>query len=251
MKARKISVAAILFLVSISCAALQTKKPKAPLPPPPPGHVLFDVDLTAGNATPGQVTGGAFEGGWRVTATEGQRIVFDAGHPMAGGVLEVSFTVAAKENDKGSGAKAAVPRKIDWVGLYEDATLTQDPNGGDVFYARTGQDPQKFSRIKAYGKKFDKGEWENAIGAASDWVADDKTVHTVKLEWRGGLAIFHDTKGAVHVCPKKTCSNLLPIDRLRYAFIGSDRYTNLNAQGLRFVRAKLTEYEAPKTAVSP
>ncbi len=231
----------LLTFLGTGCATSLGKKAKPALPPEPTGHVLFDVDLTKGSAAPGQVTGGVFDGGWRVTAPNGQRIAFDAGHPVSGGFLEVSFTLS--QIPQGAG-KA----KMNWVGLYEDAALTQEPRGGDVFYIRAGQDPGKWSRIKAYGKKFDKGEWENAVGKTADWVADDHTVQTVKLEWRMGLAIFHDAKGAVHVCPKKICSAALAIDKLRYAFVGSDAYTNLSPEGMRFVRVKLVEYAAADTA---
>lgn len=222
-----------------SCALLfPEKKPKL-LPPPPPAHTLFEVDLTKGSAAPGQVTGGTFDGGWKVTSRDGQRIVFDAGHPVSNGFLEVSFTM------DGSRATGDGKTKMNWVGLYESAALTQEPDGGDVFYARTGQDPEQFSRIKAYGKKFDKGEWENAVGQAGDWHPDGKTVGRVKLEWRGGIAIFHDPKGAVHVCPKKICNEKLPIDKLRYVFLGSDKYTNTSPEGLRFLSVKLVEYQVP------
>lgn len=198
--------------------------------------VLLDVDLTTGSAGPGLVEGGAWDGGWRVVAEKGDRIVFDAGHPVAAGYFEVRFTMR-------SSPYVDPPRKVNWVGLYEDASLSQNTGDGDVFYARAGNPKYRFSKAKAYGKKFDKTEWEPAVGDPSSWVTDDRTVHTVRLEWRDGRAIFHDPRGDVTPCPEKHCNSRLPIDELRYAFIGGDRYLDYSLVGLRFLRAKLVEYQ--------
>jgi hypothetical protein len=131
--------------------------------------------------------------------------------------------------------------KIEWVGLYEEPSLSQAASSGDIFYARVGDPDYKFSRVKAYGRKFDKNEWENDVGTAAQWVQDDRTPQTVRLEWRGGRAIFFDPSGKHHSCSRKLCNPQFPIDRLRYAVIGSDRYSNVSLEGIRFLRVKLVE----------
>lgn len=216
------------------CAALRGETVTATAPPLP-HKVIFDVDLTTGSAGPGAVTGGSWDHGWRVTQDKGERIVFDAGQPIKAGYFEVSFTMSRRPHE-------GPPRKIDWVGMFEDQTLSQAASSGDIFYARVGDPKYKFSRVKAGGRKFDDTEWEKSVGDEAEWKADDKTVQTVRLEWRGGVAIFRDTKNKDHACSKKLCDPKNPIDRLRYATIGSDRYTDLSLVGLRFVRAKLVEY---------
>jgi hypothetical protein len=202
--------------------------------------VVVDVDLTKGDAGPGVVTGGKFEGGWRVTSRDGQRIVFDAGHPMANGYLEVRYTMSRPPH-------APPPAKIQWVGLHEDPGLNQATSTGDTFYARAGEEGYKFSRVKAYGRKFDKSEWENDVGRAEEWATDDHTEQSVRLEWKGGRAIFVDPTGKAHTCPKKLCTPRFPIDRLRYAFLGSDKYTGVSLEGIRFLHVKLVEL-LPETA---
>jgi hypothetical protein len=197
-------------------------------------QVLIDVDLTQGDAGSGVVTGGKFDGGWRVTSRNGERIVFDAGRPLKNGYLEVSYTMSRPPH-------APPPAKIQWVGLHEDPGLSQATSNGDTFYARAGEPDYKFSRVKAYGRKFDKNEWENDVGTADQWITDDRTRQTVRLEWKGGRAIFVDPSGKSHACSKKICTAQLPIDRLRYAFIGSDKYTGVSLEGIRFLHVKLVE----------
>jgi hypothetical protein len=218
--------------LSLGCAHLQQASQPAEVAYRE--QVLLDVDLTKGSAGPGVVTGGKFEGGWRVTSRQGERIVFDAGRPLANGYLEVRFTMSRPPHQPPSA-------KIQWVGLYEDASLSQAVSGGDIFYARAGEPGYKFSRIKAYGRKFDKTEWENDVGQLAEWITDDKTVQTVRLEWKGGRANFIDAAGKPHDCPRKLCGGNYPIDRLRYAALGSDRYTDLSLEGIRFVHVKLVE----------
>jgi hypothetical protein len=198
-------------------------------------EVVMDVDLTTGSAGAGQVTGGRFDGGWRVTSRNGDRIVFDAGRPLAAGYLEVAYTMAKPPH-------APPVAKINWVGLYEEPALSQEKSGGDIFYVRAGDPGYKYGRVKAYGRKFDKSEWENDVGRATDWVPDDKTVQTVRLEWKEGRAIFVDPKGKPHACSKKLCNPKFPIDRLRYAVLGSDLYTGVSLEGIRFLRVKLVSY---------
>jgi hypothetical protein len=136
---------------------------------------------------------------------------------------------------------APPPAKIQWVGLHEDPGLSQATSSGDIFYARVGEPGYKFSRVKAYGRKFDKNEWENDVGAEEQWVGDDHTPQTVRLEWKEGRAIFVDPSGKRHACSRKLCTPGFPIDRLRYAFIGSDRYTGVSLEGIRFLSVKLVE----------
>lgn len=236
MTTRPVALTCILALGALSCAQLAASNKKAPLPALPE-KVLFEIDLTTGNAGPGQATGGSWEGGWRVAAKD-DRIVFDAGHPIANGYLEASFTM----NRAPHGASS---QKLQWIGLHEDASLSQSAHAGDIFYARAGDPKYKWSRLKAGGKKFDDTEWENSVGDPGDWVTDDKTVQTVKLEWRGGQAIFHDSKGRSHACSKKICGGRFPIDRLRYAFLGGDKYGDGSLIGIRFTKVKLVEYDVP------
>ncbi len=160
-------------------------------------RVIFDVDLTKGSAGPGKVTGGLWETGWRTTGADHERIVFDAGRPIAEGYREVSFTANQLPITD-------PPRKINYFGLHEDASLSQNKHEGDILYVRTGNRNYKFSKVKAAGKKFDRNEWEQSIGALEDWVTDDRTVHTVRLEWTSGIATFHDTKGNKYSCAPDT-----------------------------------------------
>lgn len=223
----------LLVLAAAGCATAGAGKPAAP-EVTYREQVVFDVDLTTGSAGPGAVTGGKFDGGWRVTSREGERIVFDAGRPLANGYLEVRYTMSRPPH-------APPAAKIQWVGLHEDPSLSQAVSGGDIFYARVGEDGYKYSRIKAYGRKFDKTEWENDVGQTAQWAQDDKTPQTVRLEWKGGRANFIDAVGKPHECPRRLCGGNYPIDRLRYAFIGSDKYTNVSLEGIRFLHVKLVE----------
>jgi hypothetical protein len=225
----------LLLLVLFGCTHLSNLE-KVGQPPEPTyrEQVILDVDLTTGQAGPGAVTGGKFDGGWRVTSRNGERIVFDAGRPLANGYFEVSYTMSKPPH---------VPpaAKIQWVGLYEEPSLSQAVSSGDIFYARVGEPGYKFSRVKAYGRKFDKNEWENDVGATAQWILDDRTPQTVRLEWRGGRAIFIDPSGKHHACSHKLCTPQYPIDRLRYAVIGSDLYTGVSLEGIRFLHVKLVE----------
>jgi hypothetical protein len=220
-----------LFLLMFGCAHLEKlgEAPEIQYREQP----VLDVDLTKGDAGPGKVTGGKWDGGWRVTSPNGERIVFDAGRPLANGSFEVTYTMSKPPH--------AANAKIEWVGLYEEPSLSQAKSDGDIFYARAGEADYKFSRVKAFGRKFDKKEWENDVGTPQDWIVDDKTPQTVKLQWKGGRAIFVDSKGKEHKCPKKLCGGAYPIDKLRYAVIGSDMYTNLSLEGIRFLHVKLLE----------
>jgi hypothetical protein len=67
-----------------------------------------------------------------------------------------------------------------------------------------------------------------------------QTRQTVRFEWKGGRAIFVDPGGKPHACPRRLCGGQYPIDRLRYAFIGSDKYTGVLV-GIRFLHVKLVE----------
>lgn len=196
--------------------------------------VVFEVDLTKGSAAPGAVSGGTWDKGWKTTGAKDERIVFDAGGPVANGILEASFTVDELPWKHGTG-------KINYIGLHEEASLSQNKHRGDLFYARTGNANYRFSNVKAAGRPFDRTEHEPRVGSAEDWIADGKTVHTIKLEWRDGVPMFHDPKGRVTVFPRDVIGGDTPVDRLRYVFLGSDRFTGLTVPGLRFLRVKLTD----------
>src|SRR5205823_4036367 len=126
---RQISVA--LLTLCAACAHLEALADPEEAKVKYREQVLLDVDLTQGSAGAGEVTGGKFDGGWRVTSKDGQRIVWDAGRPLANGYFEVSYTMA-KPPHPADGKRV----KIDWVGLHEGPLLDQDKYVGDIFYAR-------------------------------------------------------------------------------------------------------------------
>ncbi len=235
MRSHQASILGMFVVCTIGCGMAAGARKPVNLPALPE-NVILDLDLTQGNAGPGEVTGGTWDDGWRVTSKNGERIVFDAGHPIASGYLLASFTM----KEPPFGAKS---EKVDWIGLHQDPSLSQAKHTGDIFYARAGDPKYNFSRVKAGGRKFDDTEWEKSVGAVTDWLTDDKTVQTVKLEWRNGQTFFHDTRGAIWVCGKKQCGEKFPVDKLRYAFIGSDKYSGISLRGIRFVKLKLVEYQ--------
>ncbi len=201
----------------------------------PRGKVVFDVDLTRGSAGPGQVTGGVWQKGWQCTGAKGERIVFDPGAPVANGRLEVSFTANALPWSHQQG-------KINYAGLHADPGLTQKTNPGGLLYARTGEEKYKFSIVKAAGRQLDRTALEPRLGEATDWVCDDRTVMTIRFEWRDGTPIFHDTKGRTKIFSQDVVGADTPMEKLRYVFIGSDNLNGLTAKGLRFTRVKLVDY---------
>jgi hypothetical protein len=214
-----------------------------PSPTPTPGSpgVVFDIDLTKGpSSLPPQakVVGGTWDNGWRVTGgtkVDPQRIVIDAGYALSHGILEASFTMNQSPVQDG---------KRNYVGIHENAHLHQSLEPfGDILYARSGKPEYRFSKIKAFVKKWDHTEFEESIGALNDWVTDDKYVHNVKFEWGNGTATFTGPKGTKLTCPKSKCgiSPELTLDKLRYVFLGSDEYTGISLKGLRFLKVKLTD----------
>lgn len=206
--------------------------------------IIFDIDLTKGSAGPGIVTGGEWNNGWRVTADD-QRIVYNAGYPIVNGSLEVSFTMnQAPELAPNEG-------KINWVGLFQDSTIDQNNTNGDIFYARAGKPSYLFSKIKAYGKKFNTGELEDALGLLEDWKKDDKTVMKIKFEWINGRAIFYDVNEKKYICPDDKCTPELPIDKLQYVFLGSTTHAyNMGLKGIRFLSIKLIDLGQPVPSVN-
>jgi enterochelin esterase-like enzyme len=225
---------------------IQAGRGKQPAAQPAPvGRVIFDVDLTKGDAGPGAVTGGKWDGGWRTTGAKGERIVFDAGRAVANGRLEVRVTIPRKPWGDGAAGK------VNWVGLHEDPRLNQNDSAGDLFYARVGSEAYKFSNVKAAGRAFDRTEHEPRVGSADDWTADDKTVHAVTLEWRDGVPVFTDARGKVTVFPRDKVGADTSVDALRYAFLGSDNFTGLTVPGLRFLSAKLTDLGPSAAAPAP
>lgn len=74
---------------------------------------------------------------------------------------------------------------------------------------------------------------------------------TIRFEWRDGVPIFHGPGGQSTVFPRDIVGADTPVDRLRYAFVGSDNYTGLTVPGLRFTRVKLVEYDAQVDAPPP
>jgi hypothetical protein len=215
-----------------------------PTPTPSPnGKVLFDVDLTKGNAGGGQVIGGVWDNGWRVTDNN-QRIVWDAGYNIANGYFEVTFTMKGEAVNLGG-------VKIDWVGIFQSKAISQNVDCGDVFYLRTGAPNFRFSQIKVFPTNKDGtgakattcriNEWIQSWGEVADWKTDDKTVMTVRLEWKNGEAFVIDTKGQTATCAAKCMKE---INKLRYAYVGGDTYSDLSLKGLRILKIKLVDYGA-------
>jgi hypothetical protein len=227
-----------------------------PVPPGTP-RVIFDVDITKGEASLpslAKVIGGKWEAaGWRTTGLQGERIVFDAGYEIKSGVLEVSFATnqlpwTSLPKALPSPAPAERTHKLNFVGMYElpdllqctDNTRPCPPNRQpDILYIRTGSKQYNFVRVKAYVEGADEKLWEQSTGGTGDWNTDDKTVYRVKLEWKNGTGIYHDPKGKQFNCPQNCLKKL---DALRYAVLGSDNYAAGSPKGIRFISAKLTDY---------
>lgn len=206
------------------------------------GQIVFDVDLTRGNAGSGAVEGGRWDRGWRVVR-DGDRIVFDAGRPLEAGVLEVWFTTdrsPVRPKPK-SGEEAP---KVNWVGLYEHAHLDQNfgrpdlARRGAAFYLRTGNTYGTFSKTKVFAEA--KEPCQNKVGDEDDWIADDRTVMSVRLSWRDGIASLVDTRDRSYSCSENEMKQKQTLQRLRYVFLGCDNLQRLSPVGVRFLRVRLT-----------
>lgn len=195
---------------------------------------VFEVDFTRGAAGPGQVTGGGWQQGWQCTGAKDERIVFDVGRAVENGRLEVTFTADELPWKSQQG-------KINYVGLHENPELTQRNFDGDIFYARTGELAYRFSNVKAAGRAFDRSEAEPRVGTAEQWIADGKTEMTIVLEWRDGVPMFTGPDGMRTEFSRDVIGGDTPVDKLRYVFLGSDRYTGLTVKGLCFKRVKLVD----------
>jgi hypothetical protein len=208
--------------------------------------VIFEVDLTKGSAGSGTVTGGTWDNGWRVT-NNNQRIVWDAGYNITNGYFEVTFTQKGEAVNLGG-------LKVDWVGIFQSKAISQNVDCGDVFYLRTGAPNFRFSQIKVFPTNKDGtgakattcriNEWIQSWGEVSDWKTDDRTVMKVKLEWKNGEAYVHDTLGKVATCMAGRC--MKEVNKLRYAYVGGDTYSDLSLKGLRITRIKLVDYDGGK-----
>lgn len=197
-------------------------------------RIVFDVDLTTGSASGGIVTGGTWDNGWKTSGAKDERIVFDAGAPIANGFFEVTFTAD-------SIPWSATARKLNFAGLHEDTSLNQNRHSGDLFYARTGNAAYNFACVKVAGRRFDRSEAEPRLGRREDWVCDARTPMTIRFEWRDGVPLFTLPNGMTHVFSRDQIGGDTPIDQLRYAFLGSDGYSETSVRGLRFLRAKLVD----------
>jgi hypothetical protein len=201
--------------------------------------LIFDIDLTKGPSSlpkTAKITGGKWDKGWRVADnTKPERIVIDAGRNITSGILEISFTTNESPLQRG---------KRNYAGIHEHPHLNQnlEPHG-DILYARSGNQAYKFSKIKAFVRKHDQKEFEESLGDVSDWIPDDKFVHTIRFEWGGGTAKFTGPKGSAITCPKEKCGINADqtLDKLRYVFLGSDDFTGLPIKGMRFTRVKLVD----------
>ena len=205
--------------------------------PPSRCRTVFDVDLKNGEdalPTASAVLGGQWDDGWRVTGN-GQRIVLDAGYLIGNGRLEVTMT-----------RKRAVQtaKKINVFGMYEHPAIDQSDLHGDIFYLRIGITEISQGRqgnVKAIGHGM---AWEERFGKLADWVMDDKTPVTMKMEWKDGNALLTEITGRVLSCPDG-CGRQM--NALRYVVLGGDRYDGGGSLvGLRFLSVKLTDLDVPE-----
>lgn len=224
------SVAALLLAVTLSASASES--------------VIFDIDLTKGPAAVksarGSVVGGAWDGGWRVTA-HGQRIILDAGRPLQNGLLEVWYT---KKGD----ALNADGVKGQWVSLHQsDGKLT-----AEYVQLRGGQQGYGFSKLRAKANeqavssklnKLTHKRCEVKAGEVGDWATDDRTVMHTTIRWQDGVVSFTTPNGQ-----PTACTNYFQfpppyvIDALRYVYLGSDETENGGSlPGLRFKRVRLVD----------
>lgn len=209
---------------------------------------IFDVDLTLGNVGGGIVSGGIWDGGWRVVNEATDRIVFDAGYKIAAGYIETTLTI----NDN----PIYREKKINYFGGYEFPHLSQgDP--GDKFYLRTGRTNYDFSQAKGAGGPITKPltvlgngpvpSLEDEMGTAVTWfgASNDTTELTVKIEWKEGdqVNFFANVPAGSLTAPVSVFENY-PLDEIRYAFLGGDRTYNTSLVGARFLRFKMVDYNA-------
>jgi hypothetical protein len=217
--------------------------------------IVFDVDLTKGNAGPGKVIGGKWEKGWRITEDKEQRIVFDAGRSIKEGYIEATFTMAGDPN-------GTVPGKTNWFGIHEKPELDQAV-AGDILYLR--HETNKKLKVKAFIGEIvatpqiattpdqkiktpdaQRQVLEKAWGVGSDFIKDDKTPMTVKLEWKDGTMTFYDFRGQKIECLDECRKG---VNSLRYLFLGGDNYgDNWSLKGARFLRVKLVETSSESKA---
>ncbi len=192
---------------------------------------VLDVDLTSGSAgDKGTVEGGIWEDGWKVTASENQRIVYDCGYDIANGYVEVTFTI---DEDPFIGEN-----KANYLGGYGNSGLKQELSG-DKFYARSGHTKYAFSRIKAYYKSITINEigkvLEKDIGTNADWKVDGTTLHTVRFSWKKGEVFFDAPNGDA------LSKSFNDFDAIRYLYIGTDKTYGFTIKGQKFKSIKVVD----------
>ncbi|MCF6271459.1 MAG: T9SS type A sorting domain-containing protein [Melioribacteraceae bacterium] len=191
--------------------------------------VIFDVDLTQGSAGGGEVTGGVWENGWKVTEGSDQRIVYDCGYNITNGYIETTFTMGKDP--------FAAGEKSNYFGAYEDSSLSQG-SSGDKVYLRSGKASYDFSRIKAFYKsiilQYASEVWEKNIGSVDDWIVDDTTLHTMRITWRDGTITYEGTGGTVSTFYSD-------FDSLRYVFIGAGKSYGFGLVGQKFKSIKIVD----------
>jgi hypothetical protein len=214
-------------------------------------RVLFDLDLSQRAAVLGNtrvtVIGGLWDDGWRVTE-HGQRIVLDAGEPIANGLLEVWYT------KKGSPVNAD---RINgqWLSLHQ----TDGGLSPEYVQLRSGQAGYGFAKLRAKSNEKGVSKKSRALtykrceikgGDIGDWVTDDTTVMHTAIRWESGVVSFTTPKGQTYAGTAYwQYAPPYVIDSLRYAYLGSDETGDGGSlPGLRFRRVRFVDLGGEATA---
>jgi hypothetical protein len=209
-----------------------------PPPPPPPSGVIYDIDFTQGALPPGCTRSGGTlnSNGWRVD-TVNDRIVCDAGHKIAKGYIETFFTINHDPNTPTSN------NKNNFFGAYEQASLDQN-DYGDIVYARVGKDIYDFVRWKTTGDVMDSTSiaTEKDVGVTSDWSDYNSKTYSIRLEWDGDASIItNEGNNSVNMAELGG----FPINEIRYAFMGSDDFSDSSEIGMTFKTFKMVDNSTP------
>jgi hypothetical protein len=217
--------------------------------------ILVDADLTTGQAAVGPlatVNGGSWDNGWHTgsSVNDGSRIEWDLGRIVTHGYAEI--TVFAYERN-GNKFWDYGDHKINWAGIYEDATL-QHRNDTDKAYVRTGQAKYDFSRIKLADASFGHlptggvYEAENDVGSTSDWTFDNETPHTVRFSWEHDSSGYNFTFDGPADIQRRYWNSLYPdFGEIQHVFIGCDKTYNKSAPGMRFTHVKIVDLDGGGT----
>jgi hypothetical protein len=214
--------------------------------------LLFDTDLTKGPAAfSGTVRGGKWDRGWVVTDND-QRLVWDAGRPVANGYFEFWLTVDQPPSSPLKEFRGKVHHPdVHWAGISGIEDLA--PMKRHVFALRLGQ------KIEGYGKGHgwskivvlgpnnseDTEKTEQVMGDYAWWrkVADGKQLIHFKMEWLDGVASLYLPDGKKQSCRVEgKAGKPVLISGLRYAWLGGiDEEFKSTFPGMRFVRARMVD----------